>query len=226
MPLSSKIAEKIYLYSPFTFVDQAVVTNIQGKILYLSQTIFHPKGGGQLDDKGTIDNVNVIQVLQDETGDVSHHLESTGAFQIGQKVTLMINPEARLKNMTLHSAGHLLAGIVAKSYSIIPIKGHHYPGEAKMTFLCQDKLKLPSKENLTRDITALVNNAISEKTEIRVVNNDKGRTVQVNTYEPVGCGGTHLNNASQITDFCIRSVKFKGDELYVGYDATFNKEKL
>ena len=87
----------------------------QGWAVVLDQTIFHPQGGGQPADVGTLEGetgapfaVNIVK--KGPTGVVRHEGASAAApaFAAGSRVRCAVSEPARLLNARVHSAGHLI----------------------------------------------------------------------------------------------------------------------
>lgn len=79
--------------------------NAQGEYeVELDSTLFHPQGGGQPSDSGTINGVPVLRV--ENRGDLVIHLlaqpVATGP------VTLVVDDTLRHRHTRWHSAGHLI----------------------------------------------------------------------------------------------------------------------
>ena len=87
----------------------------QGWAVVLDQTIFHPQGGGQPADVGTLEGETgapfaVSMVKKGPTGVVRHEDASAAApaFAAGSRVRCAVSEPARLLNARVHSAGHLI----------------------------------------------------------------------------------------------------------------------
>ena len=87
----------------------------QGWAVVLDQTIFHPQGGGQPADVGTLEGETgapfaVSMVKKGPTGVVRHEGASATApaFAAGSWVRCAVSEPPRLLNARVHSAGHLI----------------------------------------------------------------------------------------------------------------------
>ena len=87
----------------------------QGWAVVLDQTIFHPQGGGQPADVGTLEGETgapfaVSMVKKGPTGVVRHEGASATApaFAAGNRVRCAVSEPPRLLNARVHSAGHLI----------------------------------------------------------------------------------------------------------------------
>merc|ERR1711964_957959 len=123
------------------------------------QTIFHPQGGGQPSDIGTISSkYGVFEVsFVSETGDVVHHYGDfmKGSFEPGAQVALQIDADKRRIYSTLHTAGHLQVVAVqragytdltyAKSY-MFPVGSYvEYNGNIEVSARAEAKEKIQAE---------------------------------------------------------------------------------
>lgn len=134
--------------------DQVVVTK---------ETIFHPQGGGQPSDVGTIGNdatnFTVRTARMTPAGEVLHlgrFVPPTAKpFNPGETVTQDIDTEARLLYSRLHTAGHVLGAAVrhlleSQIEGFDELKASHFPDSAACEFqgLIEGKWKAPIQEKL------------------------------------------------------------------------------
>merc|ERR1711964_587119 len=99
----------------------------------LDQTIFHPQGGGQPADTGTLtsgDNVYNVQFVAVTKDGIIHHYGNFthGSFEPKTEVTQEIDAEKRELYARIPSAGHLidLAAAQAGYGHLEPTKGYHF----------------------------------------------------------------------------------------------------
>jgi alanyl-tRNA synthetase len=95
--------------------------------------------------------------------------------------------------------------------------GHHFPQEAKVKF--EGELSLDKELFITR-IEEKVNESINSNvfTEIITEESDNTRMLKIGAFPPIPCGGTHVENLSELDGIHIRGVKIKKREIIVGYD--------
>jgi misacylated tRNA(Ala) deacylase len=221
-------ALKYYQDSYLQTLD-AVVLSVDDAIVELDQTIFYPLGGGQPGDTGSISGANktsdIIDTRKDrETGSIYHQLaDETHGFEIGDKVTLTIDWDRRYKHMRMHSAMHLLGSLIP-----VPVTGGSLGAEkSRLDFDLGDYLI--DKDNLTLKINLLIDEAhevefgeISEQcldenpdlVRTMSVQPPRGagniRTVRIKDVDYQPCGGTHVNNVSEIGRVRISKIENKG----------------
>ncbi|KAF2234689.1 ThrRS/AlaRS common domain-containing protein [Viridothelium virens] len=117
-------------------------------VVFTSATIFHPQGGGQPSDEGTIrspsgTSFNVKNArLHIPTGSVLHFgsfTSSESRFDVDENVEQNIDEEKRLLYSRYHTAGHVL-GAATKHLlqnevtGFEETKASHFPGEAACAF--------------------------------------------------------------------------------------------
>ena len=78
-----------------------------------NSTIFSPEGGGQKCDRGTFDDIKVIDV-QELDGEIIHFLESP--VEEKKEIVQRIDFELRFRRMQNHNAEHLICGLIHKKY--------------------------------------------------------------------------------------------------------------
>lgn len=135
--------------------DQSLVKVLseKGYALTFEETIFHPQGGGQPSDTGTIESTadatklifEVDSVRQPTLGGQILHFghfkpDVSSTFEPGEEIMQTIDAEKRILYSRLHTAGHIL-GLAINALSrdgILPplteSKASHYPDSAAVEF--------------------------------------------------------------------------------------------
>lgn len=212
-------------------------TNQFGHWVTLDQTIFHPQGGGQPSDQGTINGLAVVGLFEEgHHGEIYHFISAMDAekLAVGQTVNLEIDMKNRLHLAALHTAGHALAAVVEEKYPLHTTKAHQYPGECSYEFKpnasSDNPPQLPDKEQMQNEIAAYVRNELKKKQPVVIHFDQKQeRTIQIGAYPQAPCGGTHLANTKLIDPdaFMVRYVRLKKGVYKIGYDAAiYPDEKL
>jgi len=196
--------------------------NIDGKtLLVLDKTPFYVEAGGQINDHGTIVNgsevLDIID-LKKISNQVVHILqnESNVEFEIGQKVTAKIDNKRRLAILRNHSATHFLHAALRKVLGTHVKQAGSYVGPNRLRFDFSHFQKLTAEE--LAKVEALVNQKLFENMELQHYRNipfdkakemganmffgdkygDKVNVVQFGDFSMEFCGGTHVQNSSQI----------------------------
>lgn len=218
------MTKKRYLITP-ELIGEATVVAIhpegERSVVRLDRTWFHPQGGGQKADRGTIDGVPVAHVAHAADGEVDHFLEASAPFSVGQTAAVAVDPAWRLQNARLHTAGHLLAEVLPHCFPALrAVAGHHWPGEARVEF--EAEADFPETDELVRALEAALAGAIAADWPVRIETGVDGyRTVQVGEKGlKIGCGGTHLASVGPLGQVAVTGTRTKGGKLRVSYEVT------
>ena len=189
----------------------------------LAETIFHPKGGGQPSDEGTIGGAKVAYVHKEfsdknqlDKFEIYHCFEKDQHFQVGDQVELLVNSSVRLLHSRLHTAGHVLAESVNKCFPEFEgYQGNHYPNNSYVKFKIHAPLSTESKEEIKQKAEAEFSSWIDQNLEVAGILEPSGiRTVKVyKNWSP--CGGTHVKSLKDIGRMEISDVSINKKECIV-----------
>lgn len=177
--------------------------------IVLSSTVFHPQGGGQPSDQGTIAGATVLRVTQagDEVVHVCDRAVELGDAQID------VSPEVRTQHARLHSAGHLI-GFCGEQFGWHAVKGHHWPGEARVIFEPD-----AGATEMTGEVIELEANAhVAANLQRNTTQDGDKRSIGFGPLPAYSCGGTHVRWTAEIGKIAITKVKEKKGQLWVHYD--------
>ncbi|EFR01327.1 alanyl-tRNA synthetase [Nannizzia gypsea CBS 118893] len=197
-------------------------------VVVTEKTIFHPQGGGQPSDIGTItspsgSSFTVASVRTDalQDGQVLHFGRfSSSPFAVGETVQQEIDVEKRLFYSRLHTAGHVLGAAVKhlvekEVEGFNELKASHFPDSAACEFqgLIEGKWKPSIQAKVDEFIAAAMPVEIEwwDEDDFRsrglerlipdptlVPPGEKSRVVNIVGAEVYPCGGTHVDT----TDLC------------------------
>lgn len=139
---------------------------------------------------------------------------------IGKAAKLTVHSEKRLNHAKSHTSGHLLSCVVEKlAPELKGVKGHHFPDGPYVEF--QGELTSCTNDELMRNAVKLMQEAISNQAQISVdeqaSNGKLLRTIRIDGYEAIPCGGTHLKNISELKEIGIRKVQFSKGNTKISY---------
>ena len=127
------MTEKIYLNDSYCKEFKATVISCvkieKGYEIVLSKTAFFPMGGGQAADRGTIDEIPVLDV-QIKDGTIIHTVESP--IPAGKEIVGKIDWDLRFSRMQSHAGEHIVSGIVHSLFDYSNV-GFHMSESGLMT---------------------------------------------------------------------------------------------
>ncbi len=174
----------------------------------LQSTLFHPQGGGQPFDTGWLGESQVLRVTQ-EADRVVHYVDHP--VEPGP-ITARVDEQRRALHSRLHSAGHLI-GNVGETLGWMPIKAHHWPGEAKVTFIRGEAAQAMQAEAIQQQLNEWIAADYSRHMAV-----DNGtREVGFGELPAYACGGTHVQTLSELGQVTILALSEKKGALSVRY---------
>lgn len=196
-------------------------------IVIFDRTPFYAEGGGQVGDKGTVysESVNAAVIdTQKASGQIIIHKVSvnSGKLQTGDTVRAQIESGKRKSIQANHSATHLLHRALKMVLGEHVAQAGSYVNDSRLRFDFTHFEALTDKE--LEEVTEIVNNAIISsypvKKEYMSIEDAKKagataqfdekygnevRVVSMGDFSMELCGGTHVNNTSEIMGFKILS---------------------
>ena len=204
-------------------------------IIILDKTPFYVTMGGQKCDIGTVYNDNfkadVINVEKAPNGQHVLYVNNTfGSLQVNDKLTCKVNEENRYTTCQNHTATHLLQKALQDVLgNEVHQAGSYVDGERlRFDFKYTEKIKdedLYKVESLVNDMIKASYEADINEMDIKEAKklgamalfDDKYKEkVRVVKFGPSIelCGGTHIDNTSNIKSFAIKSIESKGLNIY------------
>jgi misacylated tRNA(Ala) deacylase len=212
--------------------DAEVVATRPGAVV-LSRSAFHPGGGGQVGDVGTLEHrggrlaVTGIEV----DGSTWWHLLDDPDAVVEGAVTVAVDGEHRHRVASLHTMSHVLNAFVFDEFAGSLVTGAQINGDGTgrmdfdLTAIDNDRL---------RALAVPVNDAIGRGLEVAAVYVDASeahetpglvrslsvappptpdgrlRLIDVAGLDRQACGGTHLANTAESPPFRITKIENKG----------------
>lgn len=198
--------------------------------LALDQTAFYPGGGGQPNDTGQLladAKTWRVTKVKKSGPDVWHSLEG-GLPAAGTHVDGVIDWDRRYTLMRIHTALHILCGVIWRDYGASVTGGNMQLGKARMDFefeRMQKELVSEIEDKINTEVQAArrVRTAILPREEafqipdlIRTKINllpeaiTEVRTVEIMGLDLQADGGTHVANTSEVGRITIVDYKSKG----------------
>ncbi|RKY83033.1 metal-dependent hydrolase [candidate division KSB1 bacterium] len=217
------MTEKLYLrdsYETEFSADIVKKIDFKGRTgLILNRTYFYPESGGQLCDKGRINNSSVIEVFED--GNNIIHLIDSDIHT--EKVNGRIDWNYRFNNMQQHTGQHILSQSFIRLFNASTISSTLGKNVCTIDIL---------KENLSLDevteVENVANRIVYENRAVRIhfpepgeldkfplrklpPEGKKPRIIEVESFDFSPCGGTHCKSTGE-----VGIIKIKKWERYKG----------
>lgn len=214
---------KLYFHDASLLEFSATVIDAKpserGDCIVLDQTAFYPTGGGQPNDIGTLGEITVGDVFEDETGTIFHVVDQAGSFEPGQTVTGAIDRTRRLDHLQQHSGQHILSQAFVQACGA-ETRSFHLGSQ---TSTIDVELQTPTSD-LLRAAEDIANAVVFEDRPMRVhmVNEEEAarlplrkesavrgdiRVIEIENFDWSPCGGTHAARTGQIGMIAIRSYE-------------------
>ncbi len=222
------MVEIVCLSEPYLRELETKVSSIEGNKTELERTIFYPEGGGQPYDTGEISGIKVINV-QKVNGHVIHELGSASPFKPGDTVKCAIDWERRYKFMRMHTAIHVIGGLMEHKHGAMFTGGQIGLEKSRFDFdmpalnrELSEQIIVESQEIIDRhlNVTAMV---LSKEEALRIPNlarTEPGRQlleklpqvriVEIQDFDVQMDGGTHVKNTSEIGRVSLTNFENKG----------------
>lgn len=248
--LNSKIMEReMVMKTNLLYFNDTQTTESKSKIissgsdpagfyLILESTIFHPQGGGQPSDTGTITLADIsapILSVKKHDSVIKHYTNKDYRTLVNKTAIMIIDPNKRRVHSNLHTAGHLISNIIEK---ITPhwrcVKGHHFPNECYVEFNSKDSNALTvSDAQLNEEIQKHINwdlpvetneiegsriEEVCGKLPYKVPATESIRVVRINNFPWSPCGGTHSKSTGDINGLTIIKSKIKHNSVKYYYE--------
>ncbi|MFH1583697.1 MAG: alanine--tRNA ligase [Actinomycetota bacterium] len=203
----------------------AIVQKVMDRFVVLDKTLFYPTQGGQLCDLGYIQGIKVVNV--EKWGPVIvHELEKKPNFKAKQKVIGKIDWERRYAMMKHHTATHVINGLARQMLGnhIWQAGSYVAPDKARLDITHYETLTFEQLQELERRANQIETDSL--KVAKAFVDKDKAekmygfrlyqggaipgsslRILNIEGLDVEACGGTHVNNTSEIGFIKILGIK-------------------
>ena len=226
------MTELLYQTDSYTREFEAAVVDTDETSVVLDRTAFYPGGGGQPHDIGTLvqdDNTWKVVKLARRDGALWHMLEGDASSPAaGSIIRGQIDWERRYQLMRIHTALHILCGVIWRDYGAQVTGGNMEPLKARMDFEFERMEKA-----LVHEIETAINAEVAAERDVNVqilpreeafqipdlirtkINLLPPQITEVRTVELVGLdlqadGGTHVANTREVGTIKIVGYRSKG----------------
>lgn len=218
------MAERLYYHDPYLREFDATVRAVDvvdgREVVRLDRTAFYPTSGGQPHDLGTLDAVQVTDVMDSDDGEVLHVV--SGGLTVGARVRGRVDWNRRFDHMQQHTGQHVLSAAFERLVSA-RTESFHLGAEGSTIDLAreltpQEIARVEEDANLIvwedREVRiSFVDAAAAATLPLRKESAREGtlRLIDVDEYDLSACGGTHVARTGAIGIIAVSSSeRFKG----------------
>ena len=218
---------------PDLYEHDATVVDARPGAVLLSRSAFHPGGGGQVSDIGSITGVaGPVAVSHIEVdGDAWWHVLADADVELTGDVRVSVDADHRLRVASLHTMSHVLNAFVFDEFEGSLVTGAQINGDGtgRMDFdlsqIDNDRLRAleaPVNDVIARGLAveavyidadeAATTEGLVRSLSVAPPPTDDGRLrlIDVAGLDRQACGGTHLANTAQSQPFRIGKIENKG----------------
>lgn len=224
----------LYLTDSYLNEFKAVVSavNTENYGIILDQTAFYPGGGGQPSDSGKIYtefSSYPISRIKRINGEYVHIVEGEEELPgVGEIVLGSVNWDKRYQLMRIHTAMHILCGVIFRDYGAQVTGGNMEPLKGRMDFEFETM-----RQELVAEIEMAINKEVeaSRPLQIKILPREEAfqipdlirtkinllpdhikevRVVEIEGLDIQADGGTHVKNTSEVGNLKVVDYKSKG----------------
>jgi misacylated tRNA(Ala) deacylase len=224
------MTELLYLRDSYLKQFDANVSAVSELGVALDRTAFYPGGGGQPYDQGILhsgDKTFKVARMKRKDGKIWHVLEE-GQLEEGLQLTGELDWTRRYQLMRVHTAMHILCGVIWRDYGASVTGGNMEPLRGRMDFefesLSKDLVEeIEEKINveveaarpikidiLPREEAFQIPDLIRTKINLLPPAIKEVRTVEIEGLDLQADGGTHVANTEEVGVIRIVDYKSKG----------------
>jgi len=196
----------------------ATITKNKKDYVCLDKTAFYPLGGGQPSDTGILKWNGTESFVKEviKKGDTVQHILQAEKPTVGTKVHAIIDWKRRYNHMKMHTAQHILSGIIFDDYKARTVGNQIHEDYSRVDFHPADftnndieKIKKKFNEIIIKNLPIKIYEEERSSLEKRVDQQrahldllpkfiTKLRIVEIEGFDICPCAGTHVRNTSEI----------------------------
>ena len=219
--------DKLYYTDPYLKTLKCTVTGVvhteKATEVKTDRTIFYPESGGQPGDRGTIGDHVVLDTRKGPDGDSILILGPSSQIKETEALELALDWDHRYFFMVMHSAQHLLSGLMFYMFGIGTVAVHQ--GEEYLTIETDrseissetvDGLVLAANAKIRENHRILYHEmshsdaeALGLRRSIKVEGDV--RIVEIEDVDRIACGGVHVARTGEIgLIYCMGHEQIRG----------------
>jgi len=207
------MTERLYYSDAYLleFTSRIVESGVRGenRFTILDRSAFYPTSGGQQHDTGLLNEVDIIEVIESESGDVLH-LSQKPVGKPGDEVTGLVDADRRRQHRQQHTAQHIISQVLVRHYELETVSvhlGQEYGAielEIKdFTPEQLDRVQTSVDEIVQANLSVEIMFADSDKLDsipLRRIPTREGklRIIRIGEFDYSACGGTHCHNTAEV----------------------------
>ena len=218
---------KLYWINSYEREFEATIIAVRKEGVVLDQTLFYPRSGGQASDRGVLkvgDLTFDVKGVSKEDDEIIHQIASDfhDKMKVGEKIIGIIDWEYRYGLMKAHSSQHIFSAIAKKNFDIDTVRVVINFEEVALQLskeLGYNQLKFIYKEVnriCTADNVKIIGKIVSYEEAFNLPDKIRGkelpkhdniRLIESENYDLTACGGTHVQNSTEIGPLFIYEFK-------------------
>ncbi|MBO7348595.1 MAG: alanyl-tRNA editing protein, partial [Spirochaetales bacterium] len=206
--------DKLYYADPYrksiTCTVNTVVHTDKATEVTTDRTIFYPESGGQSGDCGKLGPYTVLDTRKGDDGDSVLILAPDTPVKQGDSLELVLDWDHRYLFMVVHTAQHLLSGLLYSMFDIGTVAVHQgadyltiETDKAEIPLATVDELVLAANEKIRenhkiiyREMSHSDAEALGLRRSIKVEGDV--RIVEIEGVDRIACGGVHVASTGEI----------------------------
>ena len=196
----------------------AIITKNKKDYVCLDKTAFYPLGGGQPSDNGYLKwddkKSEVAEVIK--KGDTLKHIINGEKPPVNTKIHGIINWDRRYSHMKMHTAQHIISGIIFDRYNARTVGNQIHADYSRVDFhpvnftdgdlkVIEEKFNEIISKNLPVRIYEEERSNLEKRVNQQRAHLDllpsfitKLRIIEIEGFDVCPCAGTHVKNTSEI----------------------------
>ncbi len=219
--------DRLYYDSPTTRAFEARVVRCEPRgervAVWLDRTAFYPTSGGQPHDLGTLGACSVVDVQDDDDGNVMHLVAGTAPAD-GALVTGHVDWTRRFDHMQQHTGQHLLSAVIEHAFQARTLSFHLGADSStidldrELTAGQLGRAEAAANEAVWDDVPVSIRYATEDEARALPLRKETTRSgtlrlIEIQGLDLSACGGTHVASTGALGQVAIVSAeRFKGGQ--------------
>jgi alanyl-tRNA synthetase len=210
------VTERLYYHDSYATEFRAGIADASPdrRRIYLDRTAFYPASGGQPHDLGSINGIEIVEVLDEDDGRIAHLLREPIE---GSEVEGRVDWQRRFDHMQQHTGQHLLSAVLIELFDAQTVSFHLGAESctidiARAALEPDDVRRALERANQivfeNRPVTVSFRHS-SEDLGLRKAPEREGlvRIVAIDKLDRSACGGTHVQATGEIGPILMRRLE-------------------